>query len=461
MSSEFAEQEFGGAGLGDSRLDLRLVRMADAAQANPQASFPRMMKNDAELEATYRFLNNPRLTPEQILGPHVRQTAARCHKAARVWVAHDTTDLLFEGEAKRENLGRVRNQKQGFQAHVSIAVEPGNEARMMLGVLAIERINDKPKVQRGQSNRPVNGELSIWLQGVQAAESALHEDTEVIHLMDRGSDSYELWARLQSRGSHFVCRLSNNRKLKDSVKLFALLDDNTGLPARMERTVILSRRGKEKGSTLRKVHPPRDRRKALLEIRSCTIEIPRPDYCAKLDIAKTLSLSVVHVREVDTPDGCKPVDWKLISTEPIETPEQVEEIVDAYRGRWVIEEYFKTLKTGCAMEKRQLASYEGLAMALALLAPVAWRLLRLRSLPMTNPQHPATEVLTDLQLRILRVKARDPFPKHATVADACFAVARLGGFLKHNKRPGWQILWRGMEKLLLMEEGAALLAVEM
>ena len=64
-------------------------------------------------------------------------------------------------------------------------------------------------------------------------------------------------------------------------------------------------------------------------------------------------------------------------------------------------------------------------------------------------------MLTPLQLRIVRSKAKDPFPQHATVADAHFAIARLGGFLKHNKRPGWQVLARGFVDLLVMEQGAS------
>ena len=135
-----------------------------------------------------------------------------------------------------------------------------------------------------------------------------------------------------------------------------------------------------------------------------------------------------------------------------------ERLVDAYRGRWVIEEYFKALKTGCALQQRQLESYEALSMVLALLVPVAWRLLWLRTLAEVEPDAPAQTVLTPLQLRILRNKARDPFPQHPTVADAHFAIARLGGFLKHNKRPGWQVLARGFEDLLVMGEGASAVA---
>ena len=36
------------------------------------------------------------------------------------------------------------------------------------------------------------------------------------------------------------------------------------------------------------------------------------------------------------------------------------ERIEWYRGRWVVEEYHKALKTGCAMEQRQLRSAQGL-----------------------------------------------------------------------------------------------------
>ena len=93
MSETFAQREFGGADLGDRRLDARLVRMAQAAMARPDASLPKMMGTDAELEGTYRFLNHPQVQPEQVLAPHVRQTVRRCGALDTVWVPHDTTDL--------------------------------------------------------------------------------------------------------------------------------------------------------------------------------------------------------------------------------------------------------------------------------------------------------------------------------------------------------------------------------
>lgn len=457
MQWDFAEHEFGGAELGDGRLSSRLVRMGAAALARPAASLPAMMGTDAELEATYRFLNHPRVEPEQVLAPHIRRTVERCRTRRLVVVPHDTTDLMFGGEVERDNLGRVRNKKAGFEVHASIAVEPGREARHMLGVLEVQRFNGRTSDRSGRGGRSLHGD-DRWFNGVRSAEMSLGGAVEAVHVMDRASDSYQLWARMSAARYRFVSRLSKNRKLDPTHKLFDHLAELAEQPAQLHRDVILSRRGKQRGSVLRKVHPVRDRRNAQLEVRASRVTIPMPDYCRGQGVPPELQLNIVHVREVNTPQGCTPVDWKLITTEPIDDEQHLADVVDAYRTRWVIEEYFKVLKTGCAIEKRQLETYEGLAMVLALLAPVAWRLLQLRALAEAEPDRPATDALTPLQLRILRAKSRDPFPNEPTVADACFAVARLGGFLKHNKRPGWQVLGRGLHDLLLMEEGASALS---
>src|SRR5438874_2255009 len=88
-------QEFEGAQFGDARLNQRAVQLAELMALDPEASFPAAAGNDAGLEATYRFLNNDRVTAEEILAPHRRETARRAAAAAQVVVAHDTTEFNF------------------------------------------------------------------------------------------------------------------------------------------------------------------------------------------------------------------------------------------------------------------------------------------------------------------------------------------------------------------------------
>jgi hypothetical protein len=110
----------------------------------------------------------------------------------------------------------------------------------------------------------------------------------------------------------------------------------------------------------------------------------------------------VLVEEVSAPKNMEPVSWKLITNLPIDIPEHVAAIVDAYRGRWVIEEFFKAIKTGCAFEKRQLETLRALLNALAIFSVIAWRLLVLRHVARTSPDAPAVEALTPRQVRLLQ-----------------------------------------------------------
>jgi hypothetical protein len=167
----------------------------------------------------------------------------------------------------------------------------------------------------------------------------------------------------------------------------------------------------------------------------------------------SLQLNVIHVFERHPPRGEPAVEWFLLTNLPIATPEEIAFAVDCYRGRWTIEEYFKALKTGCQYERRQLESAHSLLNALAILAPVAWRLLLLRHLARTDAKTPATAALTPKQLEVLRAVAKTPLRRNPSAREAMLAVARLGGHLKSNGDPGWLVLGRGMHDLLLLELG--------
>jgi hypothetical protein len=130
------------------------------------------------------------------------------------------------------------------------------------------------------------------------------------------------------------------------------------------------------------------------------------------------------------------------------------DIVDHYRSRWIIEEYFKALKTGCSFEKRQLTTYEGLVRALAIFAPLAWRLLALRHLARASRPRPASGLLEDEQLLLLRTllaKRRYALPVDPTVYDAMLGIAALGGHIKNNGDPGWLVIGRGFTRFVEAE----------
>ena len=170
-------------------------------------------------------------------------------------------------------------------------------------------------------------------------------------------------------------------------------------------------------------------------------------------LAPTIDVNVVRVWEHSPPAGEQPVEWVLLTTDPIGNVDQVLKIVDRYRARWTIEEYFKALKTGCAYETRQLEDQHSLANALAIFAPIACTLLDLRSEARRAPEAPANLVLSRSQIEVLRALGRMPLPEEPTQRDVLLAVAALGGHIKWNGEPGWLTLARGYADLVMLTAG--------
>jgi len=168
-----------------------------------------------------------------------------------------------------------------------------------------------------------------------------------------------------------------------------------------QREIFLSNRAYDRLAARRPGFKPRGARKATVKIAAGTIKIPRPIHCPDNGVA-FLFLNFVHVYEVNTPTGEEAIDWKLVTGEPINVQQDVLNIVDDYRARWMIEEYFKALKTGCSYEKRQLESKETLLNALAVLAPIAWQLLVLRSVSRQHPEASSQYALSLNQIKLLR-----------------------------------------------------------
>lgn len=458
-----AADEFDSVDLGDVRLNKRLRRVASCVATAPAAGFPKASGSDGELEGIYRFFRNARVTPTSILRPHLEHTVARAG-GQLVLVAHDTTELGFGGDAIRTGLGRINvsGQRQGFFAHFALAVT-SDGSRRPLGIVGLQTMvrGGERTAHLRSKLRSRGNEMARWPDlALRVAESLPNS----IHLMDREADSYEVIASLVGAKARFVVRVSRDRVLADEAehgqKLLARAAQGVILATRL---VPLSRRRKQSAPANRRTHPPRDERMAKLQIRATPVRLLRP---VRLDgvpsLQKCLDVNIVTVEELETPEGMTPVSWRLVTTEPIDTPAQVEAVVDHYRARWVIEEFFKALKTGCAFEKRQLESLRALVNALAVFAVIAWRLLLLRSMARREPDAPAEQALSPRQVTVLRAIARnrqpgipriDPLPEHASARDALRAVAQLGGHLKNNGPPGWQTTGQGYESLLLVELG--------
>lgn len=434
--------------LNDHRLDVRALGAVSRALAAPGDSFPNMMYDDAELEGFYRLMNNSAVSLRALLTPHYAATARRVTATARpVIVAHDTTAFSFGGEGERKGVGTIANHGTGFAAHAALALTFDG---LPLGVLDVQTHTRFGKATTPSWKRdPAHRESARWSRGVEGAMAHLGEQQDVVHVMDREADAYLLIDALLARKRSFVIRLSQGKRKIVDENYAELSDAIEVIAAVTTRDAWISARSDYKRQHGAKAtHPARQGREVHLAIGARQITF-KAGSDRKHATQPTRDVNVVRVWEPKPVAGEPAVEWLLITNLPIATTAQLEHIVDCYRRRWCIEEFFKALKTGCAYEERQFESRHALENALALFVPIAAHLLLLRSLARATPDVPAATSLSCLQLQVLRaISRRFKLNEAPTVREALFAIAGLGGFLKRNGEPGWQTLGRGHERLL-------------
>jgi len=452
--------EFEGETLGDARLDERLRRIVSLAALDPGESFPDQMASVADREALYRFLANPKVTMAGVLSGHVRQTHDRLQGHAVIRVVHDTTTFRFLGD--REGLGETRGGGQGFLGHLALAVT-ADDTREPLGVLGVHpSIHQDAVAHRGmtpservaatRAKPRAAKESARWEQMARQVADALPDGVAAVHVMDQEADDYDVLAALHDASLRYVIRADPQRQTTDAKQ--SVHDVLARQPATLLRTVRLAPRSARKAERTRGRHPARDERDATLHMRWGAVTLKRRQYTESR--TPTLALWAVHVFEPHPPPGDTPIEWMLFTSEAVETADDATTVVDHYRARWLIEDYFKALKTGCAFERRQLTTFAGLVRALAIFVPLAWRLLVLRHLGRATSSLPVARCLDAEQLHLLRKlldRRRYHLPPRPTIRDAMLGVAALGGHITNNGAPGWLVLGRGLTRLLDAEVG--------
>ena len=438
-----AQQELSGAQLPDQRLEARLQQLVGALARQPEQSLPAAMGSGAALEASYRFLGNERVKAEAILKPHVERTLERCRQYGRTLAVFDTTEVRLGGE--RPELGPLP-QGRGMLAHVGLSLSADGRSEP-LGVLHLEAWARpaEAKQRKHGAGQPDNERLR-WHRAVEA----VHRMTpDAVCVMDREADVFELLREMSERGQSFVVRVAQNRNTEQGL-LWEQLHD---MPTLANREVKLAGRGARRRRHDREQYPARSEHIARVELQARAVVLRSPNSSRNEQAAfQTLALHLVQVIEREPPGQEPPLHWVLLTNLPIATAHDVDFVVDSYRARWTIEELFKALKSGCALERRQLGSLSSMTNLLAVSLPIAWLMLRLRSVAREQPERTAATMLSAPMLHCLRVlygqRSRQPLPEQPTASQLLWAIAALGGHIKNNGQPGFLVLGRGMGVLI-------------
>jgi hypothetical protein len=437
------------------RMRARLNLTAERLGKNPQLGLPEAL-GSAGYKGLMRALSNPRVPQEELLGAVYAATVDRVEAGEELLSIEDTTDLIFGGVRGRKSLPRLESKATGFRAHIALCVRA--EGYDVLGVLDLEQIirEDKTKSEQSAQERydDPDKESLRWQRTVERTEERVKSRATLIHVRDREADDYAQLSDMVRKGERFVQRMRQARVLAkpaahapEAHKIDGAMQALIGI---CEREVPLSSRAQSKfdrrPAGTRKIHPARPGRRARLSFRACTLQVQRPANVPR-DLPAALSLNVVNVQEIDPPAGADPIEWYLLTTEPIATDMQVLRIVDHYRARWMIEELNKALQTGCQYEKLQMETAERLWSMLAFYCPIATDLLAMRALARKDADAPAEAVLSRDEIDVLCAELPRLRAKPLTVQSTLLAIAALGGHFTWNGPPGWLVLLRGMAAL--------------
>ena len=158
----------------------------------------------------------------------------------------------------------------------------------------------------------------------------------------------------------------------------------------------------------------------------------------------------VHIVETDPPEGEDPVQWFLLVTAAVESVEAAAEVVGWYLQRWRVEDFFRTLKSGCRVEFLRFHTAERLERAIAINAVIAWRIMLMTLLGRYVPECAAELLFSDNELHFLRDYAAEKgLEPPGNMKKAVHLVATLGGYRgrKHDPPPGQQVMWHGKTNL--------------
>jgi hypothetical protein len=439
--NEWAAQQWGTAELGDQRRTARAVVVGAQLASNPAGSLPEQTASWKDLKAAYRLFNEPDVTHARLSLPHRRATleGARLSQGVVLFI-QDGSELDFTPHSSVTGLGRLKKAtRHGLLLHscLALTLETGEVG------LAAQRVWRRgPEIKsRLESKHDCSlraTEYDVWAETLQELGAAPSRQSGVrwISVGDRASDIYGYFRQAQELGWEVVARASRNRIIYSlEGERNYLMEWARGLPA--QASAELSLRGRD----------GRPKRTAKLRLAWSECEMPAPQD-GKERKGSPLRVSVIRAWEEDAPEGVEPLDWVLITSLVVRDAEGAQEVLGYYEKRWVIEEYHKCLKSGCAMEARQLETADGLEALLGLLSIVAVRLLQLRETSRLQPDSPARHYVEPELLTTLQSYLKLP-PGDLTLREFWRGVARLGGFLgrRSDGDPGWQTLWRGWHKL--------------
>lgn len=467
MVSQWVMDELEDVELIDRRLEQRFRKLLDRLSQASTASIPAACDDRAEMVAAYRFFDNDNVQFDNVLQPHIESSYQRVAKQPVALLVQDTTELdLTRPHSEVEGAGPLQHgERCGALLHLlhAFTAEGTPLGTMFAEAWTREPVPDQERTKRGSSakrmqcaRKPFSEKESYrWLTTADhCADIKTHcPKTQLIMLADRESDITEVidfcrgqsnfdWI-IRSEGSRV---LNKQSKAETSISVHEALRKTKPLFAR--ELDIRERHSWGKDSV--KHRPGKaDRRARVLKVSvhasEVTLNDPRPYHSAGV------SVRAVLVRETKPTGRDQPIEWLLLTSLPIESEQDVQQIIEYYLQRWMIEIFFKVLKSGCRIESRRFEHLDRYLPALSLYLIVAWRSLYVCRMSRSHPNASCETLYTEAEWKSVwqLTKKQAPPSRPPKLMEFTRLMAQRGGYIdrKNSGPPGPQSVWLGLQAM--------------
>lgn len=418
------------------------------------------------MEAAYRLFDNENVSFENILQSHQEATRRRMAQQAVVVLAQDTTEIdLTRPEQQVVGAGPLtEGNRVGALLHVLHAFTPDGTPLGTVHATAWTRDDGPPRRQTLTHAQRLatpleDKESHRWVVALRQAreEGQNQAQTRMVCVADSEADIYELMAEGMSepRVVEWIVRACQNRALhtenpaEDADPAY-LRQQLLAQPVLFTKSIkIRGRKAAKVSCSKRSREQPRASRQAEVEIRAARVTLRPPHRSGrKLPV---VSVNVVMVREPQPPEGDVAVEWLLLTSLPIDNVERVRQVIEYYCVRWMVEVFFRTLKSGCRAEERRFEHIDRQLRCLAVYLIIAWRTLYVCRLGRACPEISCEAIFEPAEWRsVYRVVQNQPPPSRPpSLGEMVRMIAQLGGYVARPRSdpPGPQTVWLGLQRM--------------
>jgi len=424
----------------------------------PGGKVSAVITDDAERQGAYGLLESTKVEPSSVARTVFEATARRCAGEEFVFCAVDGTSLTLTDHERSKDFGPVGTRTQGARGLKVINALALSKQGVPLGLTSQEwwTRSDQRRKKHRDNLKPKEKEIAHWYEAMEHTREVLKSQASGTRLwfqLDREGDAWPILEQADKQEHWFTIRGHHNRRVRLPDGRMGYLREVLEQQPEVRTYQLSVTAGKQRSA-----------REATMVLRTCSVVLDFRDKATNRHFPKEVTV-VLTREEGTTPAGEKPIEWMLLTNRPIATVQDLNQVIFGYSLRWRIEDFHRTWKSGaCCVEDSQLRSPDAVKKWATILAAVAVRIERIKLLSREQPERPASDEFTPIEIRAITLlyfgtsaKKRPPDLETVTLAQATFWLAKIGGYTGKFSAaaPGSVTLARGLK-----EVGAAVRTLE-